>query len=352
MTATARLAPAPRTDEVPARATPSVARRWASSTAAWIFAVDIVLMIVFSILSNGHDFASWLNAESLMQDISEAMFLSLGLAIMMGATIIDLSLGANLVLSSVAGALVLKAMGAQSPTGQITGHVGAVLVALLTCLFVGTLFGVVNGLIITVLKVNSLIATLGTLGIGTGLGFVLLDGNDIYGLPASMQTGFAQLDVLRVPLPLVIGLVLALVFGLGLKYTSFGMRTLAIGSNRTAADRAGIRIGPHIVRLTALAGLTAGMAGFIDISRFGSTSINGHTLDSLNAVTAVVLGGTALFGGKVSIAGALWGTLLASILLDGLVVLNVQSFYQQIATGAILVIAVSLGEARALRSAK
>lgn len=326
-------------------------RIWLSSPAGWIFVVNVVLALLFTILSQDHDFATWLNFQAVTEDVSEGLLLSLGLAMLMGATVIDLSLGANLVLASVVGAVVLRSMGALSTTAT-SGHEGAALVALAACLGAGALFGLVNGVLITVLDVNSLIATLGTLGVGTGLAFVISGGNDIYGIPSVMRSDFALNYLWKIPLPLVVGLLVAAWFAWVIRSTQFGMRTLAIGSNRVSAERSGIRITAHILKLTTLAGALAGLAGYIDIARFGSTNINGHTLDSLNAVTAVVLGGTALTGGRISIWGTVWGTLLASLLLDGLVVLNVQSFYQQIATGVILVIAVALGQYRAKRRAR
>ena len=85
------------------------------------------------------------------------------------------------------------------------------------------------------------------------------------------------------------------------------MRTLAIGSNLTAASRAGIAVQTHIIALSALAGVFAGFAAFVDLARFGSTAIASHSLDGLNAVTAVVIGGTALTGGRASVVGTLWG---------------------------------------------
>jgi ribose transport system permease protein len=326
-------------------------RRGLSSTAGWIFGVDVVLAAAFTLLSHHQVFGSWLNINAIMEDVSEGLLLSLGLSMLMGATIIDLSLGANLVLSSVVGAVALRSMGALNTTAPLSGHLGAILVCAAACLAAGAAFGLINGLIITVLDINSLIATLGTLGMGTGLAFVIAGGNDIYGAPTGMSSNFALSHVLRIPLPLVVGLVTAVWLAWVLRKTRFGMRTLLIGSNRVSAERAGIKISPHILKLTTLAGMLAGAAGFIDLARFGSTNVNGHALDSLNAVTAVVLGGTALFGGRISIWGTLWGTLLASMLLDGLVVLNVQSFYQQIATGAILVVAVAVGRYRDRRQA-
>lgn len=134
-----------------------------------------------------------------------------------------------------------------------------------------------------------------------------------------------------------------------LRFTRFGMRSLAIGSNETAAVRSGINVPGHLVALTALAGAFAGFAGFVDISRFGATAIGSHSLDGLNAVTAVVIGGTALTGGRANVPGTLWGAALSIILLSGLIIIRVQPFWQLVATGIVLIAAVAFDQVRAQR---
>jgi ribose transport system permease protein len=330
--------------QAPPTKTP-VQRLLTSTTAVYLLAFDVLLIVVFTLVSSGHVFASWENAQALMENGAEGLLLAIGLTVMLSAGIFDLSLGANLILSSVVGAIVLHHL-VPGATGVPAGD--AVLSAAV-CVACGGVFGLVNGLIIAYLKVNSIIATLGTLGIGTGLALVLTSGSDISGLPAALQSGFALKDVARIPLPTLIALVLTVVFWAVLKYTRYGLRTLAIGSNRNAAELSGIVVARHLVTLAILGGCLAGAAGFIDIARFGSTNTAGHTLDALTAATAVVIGGTALQGGRASMFGTLWGIVLTSVLLDGLIVINVQSFYQQIATGVILIIAVATDRIRYAR---
>jgi ribose transport system permease protein len=142
---------------------------------------------------------------------------------------------------------------------------------------------------------------------------------------------------------------IALILWVVLRQTGFGMRTLAIGSNPVAAARAGIRVERHKIVLLMISGLLAGLAGFVDLSVYLQTAVTSHVLDPLNALTAVVIGGTALTGGRASIPGTIWGCFLAAILLNGLIVLGITSFYQQIATGAILIAAVALDHIRTTR---
>jgi ribose transport system permease protein len=314
----------------------------ARSSAFTILVIDIVLVIVFTALSPGNRFGSLANFESLMHYSMVALLLALGMTMVVAAEMIDLSLGANLILSSVFGTLTLEAMGATSPDGTATGHVEAILAALAVCLATGLGFGLINGLIVTKLGVTSLIATLGTLSVGTGAALVITNGTDKYGLTNTMQEEFGIRMVGPFPLPMLLALVIALVLWTVLRQTGFGVRTLAIGSNPVAAQRAGIRVDRHKIALLMISGGLAGLAGFVDLSIYLQTAVTSHVLDPLNALTAVVIGGTALTGGRASIPGTIFGCFLAAILLNGLIVLGITSFYQQIATGAILVAAVAL----------
>jgi ribose transport system permease protein len=127
-----------------------------------------------------------------------------------------------------------------------------------------------------------------------------------------------------------------------LRYTRYGLRTLAIGSSRPSAERAGLRVRRHRVSLTMLCGLLAGLAGFLSLTDFASTTVAGHADDALGAITAVVIGGTLLEGGRVRILGTVWGAVLSIVLTGGLAILGAQSFYQLILVGTVLIFAVAL----------
>lgn len=325
---------------------PSPLRKLASNTSFYIFLTDAVLIVFFALKSKNHVFWSWQNTTSIMGNGAEGLLLAIGLTMLIAARIFDLSLGANLILSSVVGAKVMAGM-TDATTQTAPAH--ALIIGLVVCLLTGAAIGLLNGLLITVLKVNSLIATLGTLGIATGLALVISEGSDVAGVPLNLQTSFGLKTFLRIPYPAYLALLLLVVLFVIIRYTRYGSRTLAIGSNIAAAERAGIRVRLHLLSLTVLAGTLCGLAGYIDLARFDTTNVTGHTLDALAAATAVVVGGTALEGGRASMFGSLWGSILALVLLDGLVVLGVQTFYQQIATGAILVVAVSIDSLRSRR---
>jgi ribose transport system permease protein len=321
----------------------SLPQRLASTTAFYIFVVDIVLVVGFTLLSANHVFWSLQNAQALMGNGAEAVLLASGVTMMLAAGMFDLSLGANLILTSVVGALLLAHL---TNSHTLRASAGAIILTLVVCLVVGAVVGAVNGFLITFLRINSLIATLGMLGICTGLAYVIAHGSDITGVATNIQSGFGLGTVLKIPYPALVAVLVLLVLWFVLRYTRYGARTLALGSNRTSAERAGLRVRAHLISLTVLGGALAGLAGFIDISRFDTTNTSGHTLDALAALTAAVVGGTALQGGRATMFGTLWGAVLAYVILDGLVVIGVSSFYQYIATGFVLWVAVGIDSAR------
>lgn len=341
------------TDSVPvddrARRQGNAVLRWIRTRAAWILLLDLVLVGVFTLLSPGHVFFSAANAQSVLVSVSEVTLLAVGLAMMLGAGIFDLSLGANLVLSSVVGGLVMRSF---SSDGTATGYHDAALaigLGFVACVATGLLFGLVNGLLIALGNINSLIATLGTLGIGTGIALLITGGSDVGGMPVELQTGIGLNTIWIFPVPAIGAVVVAVALWLIVRYGRYGLRVQAIGSSRAAAERAGIRVRGYLMSLTLLGGALAGVAGFIDLARFGSTAVSGHANDALGAVTAAVIGGTLLEGGRISITGALWGAGLAVILQTGLVILGVSAFWQLIVVGAVLLAAVLLDRFAALR---
>ncbi|WP_409329111.1 ABC transporter permease [Trujillonella humicola] len=318
--------------------------RWLGGSGTWVLLLNIALIALFTLLSRDNVFFSSQNFRSVALAVSTGLLLALAVGLLLSAGVIDLSVGSNLVLSSVVGAMVIRdVVGPVTAGGGRSGNVLlACLLGLLTCMAVGALFGLVNGLIIEFLDVNSFIATLGTLGIGTGITLLLTNGADISQLPIELQDRFSFRTFLGVPLPAVVALLVAAALWAALRYLRFGVRTLSIGSSRVAAERAGIRVRQHILLLVALAGALAGLAGFFSLANFGSTTIAGHNNDALNAITAAVIGGTALMGGRINVLGIIWGAILAILLQAGLVVIGVQPFYQLMAVGVVLIFAVAL----------
>jgi len=324
-----------RHDETVSTRKPSAIKRLLTNNTFWIFAVDIVLIVFFTIVSIDNSFFGPSNLRNLMSDSATALLLGVAIAFLLGAGEFDISLGANLILSSVVAGRIAVEL---APYGLAVIIVGSLAGALVT----GMVIGLFNGLIVTRMNVNSLIATLASLGIVTGVAFIVSSGTDVTGIPPVLQDGVGLNTVFGIPLPFLVAIVIWGLAWAALKYTRFGLHVLAMGSSRTAADRAGLRTKAKITTLFTICGGLAGVAGFIDITRFAATNIAGHTQDSLSAITAAVIGGTLLAGGVISILGLLGGVILAVILANGLIVIGVSSYYQLIIVGAILIIAVWL----------
>ena len=139
---------------------------------------------------------------------------------------------------------------------------------------------------------------------------------------------------------------MGLTVGIVLALTRFGRHTYAIGSNEEAARRAGINVDRHLIKVYALQGILAGLAGFLSLARFSTTTIGGHDTDNLQSIAAVVIGGTSLFGGIGTMLGTVFGVFIPAVLNNGFIIVGVQAFWQEIAVGAVLIGAVYLDQLR------
>lgn len=246
---------------------------------------------------------------------------------------IDLSVGSLLALSAVFGASMVKPLGLPWPS--------AVIVSVAS----GWLFGLINGLLVTRARIPSFIVTLGMLGIARGLAYILTNGRAIYDLPDPLVF-LGQGRILGIPMPVIIFLAIALVAHLVLMYTRFGRHTLFIGDNLVAARETGLRVERHQVQVFALSGGLAGLAGLVQMGRINAADPSAGLLFELTAITAAIIGGTNLFGGRGTIIGTVIGALIMGVVQNGLNLMAVQSFYQQVVIGAVLIAAVWLDRLR------
>jgi ribose transport system permease protein len=157
--------------------------------------------------------------------------------------------------------------------------------------------------------------------------------------------GFGTLEG-NIPNLVVLAAVITVIFGFILHTTRFGRYTFAIGSNAEAARRSGIGVTRQLTTIYLMTGFLAGIAGFMSLAYFQSTTISGHTTDNLNAIAAVVIGGTSLFGGVGTILGTVIGVFIPAVLLKGFTIVGVQTYWQQIAVGSVLVTAVWFDQRR------
>jgi len=239
----------------------------------------------------------------------------------------------------VAGTYYLHNGGNSAGTGTI--WIGAVI-----GLATGAGFGALQGLAVAKLKMPPLIATLMGLGVAEGLSYLIAGGTDLRSVPNKLASGVGQGSFAGVQWLIIISFLVTLLFGLILAFTRFGRYTYAIGSNAEAADRAGINVDRHLIKVYALSGLMAGLAGVLDLGYFSTTTISGHPLDNLVVITAVVIGGASLFGGRGTMLGTFIGVFIPELLATGLIIVGVNQYWQYILTGLVLGAAVYLDQIR------
>jgi ribose transport system permease protein len=313
--------------------------RWRHGSATWIFIILVGLLIGFSIVSS--EFLSGINFRNISVDASVLLVLAVGQTFVIITAGIDLSVGAVLVFSGV---VATKAMTSIGGSGLLM-----TIMALVVAVACGTGWGLLNGVLVTRARIPALIVTLGTLGMALGLSLLMTDGLDVSGAPDEMvKIGTGNL-LGTIPYVVLIAIAVAAGAGILLNLTKFGRYTFAVGSNATAARRAGINVDRQLVKVYTLVGTLSGFAGFLSLARFSSTTINGHNTDNLQAIAAVVIGGTSLFGGVGTMAGTVVGALIPAVLQNGFVVAGVQPFWQQVAVGMVLIGAVYLDQLRRSR---
>ena len=319
-----------------AQPAPRLLRRLRTSSSPYMAAVLVVMLVAFTIAAPGA-FNSFGNLRNMLMDASSYLVMATTMTLVMVAGGFDLSIGSVLVFAGVAAAKVVNLLPFNNFATVLVGT-GVALVA-------GLAWGLFNGLCITKLHIPPLITTLGSLGAALGIADLMTNGNDIASIPSSLvkvETG----SLLGLNWLVWIAAVVVVLGALLLALTRFGRHTYVIGSNAEAARRAGINVDRHLLVLYSLSGATAGLAGMLALIRFTTTTIGGHGTDALAVITGVVLGGTSLYGGIGTVAGTVIGTFIPTVLNNGLTVVNVQPFWQQVSVGFILIAAVYVDQLR------
>lgn len=286
----------------------------------------VVLFVVIACLNSS--FIDPGNLKNLLRQVSINALISFGMTFVILTGGIDLSVGSILALSSAL-------MGS-----FIVGGLDPILAIVVACL-IGAALGAVNGLVITYGKVAPFIATLSTMTIFRGLTLVYTNGNPISGLTENEAfLNFGQGYFLELPVPAVMMLIMFGILYFILHKTPLGRKTYAVGGNEKVSFIAGIKINRIKIFAYTVTGMLCGMAGAILTSRLNSAQPTAGTGYELDAIAAVVLGGTSLSGGKGRIVGTLVGALIIGTLNNGLNILNVSSFYQQVVKGIVILLAV------------
>ena len=339
--------PAPSAPPEPTSATRLIrlrAQLLSPASPLWIFLALLVIVAVFSIMKPS-SFLSSFDIKTIFVNAAVALTLSVGMTYVIITAGIDLSVGSVLVMSGVVAAKTMIAVGGGAASAINAGW-GVILVGVAVGLLVGLGWGVINGALVALLNIPPLIVTLGTFGMALGLADVITGGTDIAGIPSKFNSTIGAGELGPVPWLVVIAGVVTIVFGLVLHYTRFGRYTYAIGSNGEAARRAGVNVKLHLIKVYAIAGVLSGLGGVLSLAYFDTTTISGHTTDNLTAISAVVIGGTSLFGGSGTMFGTVVGVFIPVVLAAGLVIVGVQSFWQQVMIGAILIVAVYFDQLR------
>ena len=316
----------------------SLWRRVVKAQAFQIFLVLIVIVLIFSALAPD-TFAQWSNFRLIIQNASILAVLGVGMTFVIITAGIDLSIGSVLVFSGVVSAMVMRAMGGDDW--------GTAIVGILVSIACGIGWGLFNGFLIAKGKIPPLIVTLGTLGITLGLAQILTGGVDIRQVPSVLTTTIGYGNVFgTIPTISVIAFVVIVIGAIALRFSRFGLYTLAVGSSEIAARRVGVKVDAQLIKIYALSGGLAGLAGILSLSQFSTTAIAGQSQTNLNVIAAVVIGGTSLFGGVGTIFGTVVGLFIPAVLQNGFVITGVQPFWQQVAVGVVLIVAVYVDQVR------
>jgi len=295
-------------------------------------------MAIFSLLEPR--FLSSINLFNVMRQVSITGLLAIGMTFVILTAGIDLSVGSLLAFAGLVAAAVAKG-GMQDRFTVGEGGVGyGWELAALAAILVGVVGGLIQGVSITRLKVPPFVVTLGGMSVFRGAALLFAAGGPISGFEHDF-TWWGQGKIGPVPVPVIIFLVFGLIAHIVLRYTRYGRQIYAVGGNPEAARLSGLNVTWIICSVYVIMGFFAGLGSFVLAARLNSAEAVAGTGYELTVIASVVIGGTSLFGGVGTIFGTIVGSFLIGVLLNGLVIMNVSSYIQQIIIGVIIVLAVA-----------
>ena len=299
------------------------------SIGIYVFLVAITLF--FALMTDA--FLTFDNFIVILRQVSIIGICAFGETLVVIGGGIDLSVGSTVALSGVIAASLAKFMEVPVPLAFLAG------------IAAGSACGLLNGILTTKVKIPSIIVTLGTLTIIRGLAFIIVGGVTVFGMPVSYRV-LGRSYIGFVPIPVLIMVGIFAVFFIVLNMLSFGRYVYAIGSNEEAAVISGVNVDKMKTAVFMLCGLMAGIGGAILSSRLDSGQAATAQGLELDVLTAVVLGGVSIAGGKGKLESVFVGVLIIGILANGMVLLNIQHFYQLVIKGGVLLFAVGLDTLR------
>lgn len=293
----------------------------------------IALLVICLFISVKSDvFLSLDNVMNVLRDSSIELIAALGMTICILAGQIDLSIGS-----------LLAVVGVSSVT--VYNHTGSVLLAFIVSLLVGLAAGLINGLLVTRAKINALIATLGMMAMLRGIGYLTTNAQ-------AVQTNGDTLKLIGtgyigpVPVPVIIATIVLVLIYYILNFTTFGRYVYAAGGNEKAALSSGLPVARIQIWVFIICAVTAAISGLITTGQLNSFQPTVGDGFELNVIAAVILGGTRLTGGEGTISGTVLGVLILGVLSNGMVLLNINSFWQDVVRGAVIILAVMIDEYR------
>ncbi|CAN7757043.1 ABC transporter permease [Mesorhizobium sp. LjNodule214] len=316
-------------DEVgrwPSRVGSRVLRRFVETRELTLLVLIVAIIVGMSLASPV--FLSLANFRAIAIGMAPTVIIAVGMTVLLVSGGFDLSVGSVLALASTVTALLLLS-GASIP------------LAILGALALGVIIGLANGIVVTRIGVNPLVATLGSMSIARGIALVLTEGFSLSNLPPAF--GWAgRAEILGLPFLLWVALALVVVFDLAMRHGSFFRQLYYIGSNEKAARLSGLAVDRVRTLAYMLSGLLAALAGVLLASRLMSgTPTAGNALE-LQVLAAAVIGGASLRGGEGTVLGAFLGVVFVALINNAMTMLAVSIYWQMIVTGAVLVVAVAL----------
>jgi ribose transport system permease protein len=346
---------------------------------SWSYIFLVGVFVFFS--RQGTNFFTVGNISQILVNSTLVLLMALGQTYVIITAGIDLSIAWTVGLASVVSARAMRDLmnGAPLLGGTPMGLPPALLIGIILGLGVTVIPGLVNGILIARIKVPPFIATLGMYGVIRGIAFLLTDGQQVvanlpvnlreflrafgngsllYNIPGLGLTWFSQpadltSDQLRnidrlLPYPVLVTALVVIIFGFVLSRTKFGRHTYAIGGSQDAAIRSGVNVQRHLIMIYIISALAAGVAGLLYLTRFTAGAPQAGEASLLDSVAAVVIGGTSLLGGAGTIRGAVVGALIIGVLKTGLINLNVNSLWQFVVVGMVIIVAVIVNQAQVL----
>lgn len=293
--------------------------------------VFVIILVMIYLAIQSPQFLTADNILTVGLQMSPRAIMAIGQVCVIIAAGIDLSVGSIMALSGVITGLMLVA-NVNIYYASIAG------------IFLGAGCGMVNGFLIAYGKLPPFIATLGMMGIARGIALIITGGVAIFGFPDS----FIAISSNRLggifPVPVLITIILGIIWSILMAKTRFGRYTYAVGGNYEATRLSGVNVKKNLMWVYTFSGLLCGIAGIIEMSRLSTGQPTAGTGYELDVIAACVIGGTSLSGGSGTVLGALMGALLIGFLRNGCNLLNISNFWQQVAIGAIIVIAVFIDQ--------